>query len=64
VPTACEVGPYYPVGTISTVPRAYDIFKAYEGMEVRKMQIKNLKKENIQNEIDDFKLFLKTKIPI
>jgi hypothetical protein len=25
-------GQYYPLGTISTVPRAYDVFRAYEGM--------------------------------
>jgi hypothetical protein len=28
-------GPYYPLGTIGTVPRAYDIFRAYDGMEWR-----------------------------
>jgi hypothetical protein len=28
--------PYYPLGTIDTVPRFYDIFKAYEEMEERK----------------------------
>jgi hypothetical protein len=28
--------PYYPLGTIGTVPRAYDIFRVYEGMEGRK----------------------------
>jgi hypothetical protein len=33
-------GPYYPLGTIGTVPRAYDIFRAYEGMEGRKIEIK------------------------
>jgi hypothetical protein len=26
-------GPYYPSGKIGIVPRAYDIFRAYEGME-------------------------------
>jgi hypothetical protein len=31
---------YYPLGTTGTVPRAYDIFKAYEVMEGRKIQIK------------------------
>jgi hypothetical protein len=30
--TAQSSGPYYPFGTIGTVPRVYDIFKAYEGM--------------------------------
>jgi hypothetical protein len=29
-------GPYYPLGTIRTVPRAYDIFKTYEEMEGRR----------------------------
>jgi hypothetical protein len=29
----CLSGPHYPLGT---VPRAYDIFKAYEGIEGRK----------------------------
>jgi hypothetical protein len=28
-----ELGPYYPVVTIGTVPRAYDIFTVYEGMK-------------------------------
>jgi hypothetical protein len=32
-------GPYYPLGTIGTVPRAYDIFRAYEGMEGRQIKI-------------------------
>jgi hypothetical protein len=36
-------GPYYPLGTIGTVPRAYDMFGAYEGMEGRKIKIKELK---------------------
>jgi hypothetical protein len=31
--------PNYPSGTTDTVPRAYDIFRAYEGMEVRKIKI-------------------------
>jgi hypothetical protein len=25
-------GPYYPLGFIGTVPRAYDMFRVYEGM--------------------------------
>jgi hypothetical protein len=29
-------GPYYPLGNIGTVPRAYDIFKTYEEMEERR----------------------------
>jgi hypothetical protein len=29
-------GPYYLLGTIRTVPRAYDGFKAYEGMKKMK----------------------------
>jgi hypothetical protein len=29
-------GPCYPLGTKGTVPRAYDIFGAYGGMEGRK----------------------------
>jgi hypothetical protein len=27
-----KLGPYYPLGTIDTVPKAYDIFRAYEEM--------------------------------
>jgi hypothetical protein len=33
-------GPYCPLGTIGTVPRAYDIFRAYKGMG-EKIKIKN-----------------------
>jgi hypothetical protein len=33
-------GPYYPLGTTGTVPRAYDIFRAYEEMEGRTNKIK------------------------
>jgi hypothetical protein len=29
-------GPYYPLGIIGTVPRAYDIFRAYEEMDGEK----------------------------
>jgi hypothetical protein len=29
-------GPYYPLGNIGTVPRAYDIFRTYEGFEGEK----------------------------
>jgi hypothetical protein len=39
-------GPYYPLGTIGTVLRAYDIFRAYEGMEGRKNKNKKLKIKN------------------
>jgi hypothetical protein len=35
--------PYYPLGTIGTVPRAHDMFRAYEGMEGRKNKNKELK---------------------
>jgi hypothetical protein len=35
------LGPHYPLGTIDTVPRVYDIFKAYEVMEGRKKRKKN-----------------------
>jgi hypothetical protein len=28
--------PAYPLGTAGTVPRIYDIFKAYEGMKKKK----------------------------
>jgi hypothetical protein len=33
-------GPYYPLGTTGTVPRAYDMFRAYEGTKGRKIKIK------------------------
>jgi hypothetical protein len=33
-------GPYYTLGTTGSVPRAYDMFRAYDGMEGRKMKIK------------------------
>jgi hypothetical protein len=39
----CIPGPYYPSGTTGTVPRAYDIFRAYEGMEGRKIKNKEMK---------------------
>jgi hypothetical protein len=32
-----SAGLYYPSDTIDSVPRAYDMFKAYEGMEWRKI---------------------------
>jgi hypothetical protein len=36
-----DQGPYYPSGTIVSVPRAYKIFSAYDGMEGRKNKNKN-----------------------
>jgi hypothetical protein len=38
-----DSGPYYPLGTIDTVPRAYDIFRAYEEMEKLKIGKFNIK---------------------
>jgi hypothetical protein len=32
--------PYYPLGTIGTTPRACNMFRAYKGMERRKIKIK------------------------
>jgi hypothetical protein len=57
-------GPYNPLRTIGTVPRAYDIFRAYEGMKGRKSTNKEMKKKEnvIQNKIQDFKIFWKKKI--
>jgi hypothetical protein len=37
-----NAGPYYPLGTIGTVPTAYDIFRAYEGMEGTNIKINKL----------------------
>jgi hypothetical protein len=37
-----SAGPYYPLGTIGTVPRAHDIFRTYEGMEAKKNEIKEI----------------------
>jgi hypothetical protein len=53
-----QLGPYYPLGTIGTLPRAY------EAMEERKINIKMKKLENIiQNKMQDFKhTFFKSKI--
>jgi hypothetical protein len=42
-----ESGSYYPLGIRGTVPRAYDMFRAYEGMEGRKIKINKLKIGNI-----------------
>jgi hypothetical protein len=38
-------GPYYPLGTVGTVPRAYDIFRAYEEIEGKNKnkEMKNMK---------------------
>jgi hypothetical protein len=36
MPMVGQPGPYYPLGTIGTAPRAYDICKAYEGTEGRR----------------------------
>jgi hypothetical protein len=33
-------GPYYPLGNIGTVPRAYDTFNTCEEMEEKKIKIK------------------------
>jgi hypothetical protein len=47
-------GPYHPLGTTGTVPRAYHIFRAYEGTEGRKIKMAKYKNV-IQNKIQDFK---------
>jgi hypothetical protein len=39
-----SAGPYYPLGTTGTVPRACDIFRAYEEMKGRKNTNKEMKK--------------------
>jgi hypothetical protein len=36
-------GQYYPLGAIGTEPRAYDTFRAYEGMEEETIKINKLK---------------------
>jgi hypothetical protein len=38
-----RAGQYQPFGTIGTVPRACDIFRAYEGMKGRKNKNKEIK---------------------
>jgi hypothetical protein len=48
-------GPYYALGTIGTVPRAYDIFRAYEGMEEETITIKKLKIQKCTNNSFCFK---------
>jgi hypothetical protein len=35
-----DTGSYYSTGTIGTVPRAYDMFRVFEGIEGRKIKIK------------------------
>jgi hypothetical protein len=37
--------PYFPFGTIGTVPRSYDIFRAYEEMEGKTNKNKSIKIE-------------------
>jgi hypothetical protein len=63
-----EVGPCYPLGTISTVPSAYDILGPMREWKGEKIKIKTKKLENvIQNKIQDLKktfFFSKTKIPL
>jgi hypothetical protein len=55
-----QPGPYYPLGT---VPRAYDIFKAYEGMEGRKNKNKEIKSGKMYHKLKykTSKVFLKKK---
>jgi hypothetical protein len=36
-------GQYYPLGITGTVPRAYDMCRAYEGMKGRKNKNKEMK---------------------
>jgi hypothetical protein len=38
-----QTGPHYPSGIIDTVPRACDVFRAYEGMEGRGNENKKIK---------------------
>jgi hypothetical protein len=58
--------PYCPSGTTGTVPRAYDTFRANEGMEGINIKIKKLKMGKvIQNKIQYFKnTILFNKIPL
>jgi hypothetical protein len=58
-----SAGPYYSLGNIGTVPRAYDTFRAYEGMEGRENKV-IIKYENlglIQNTKLKFKNTFKKK---
>jgi hypothetical protein len=54
-------GQYYPIGIIATVPRAYDIFRAYEGMEE---ETKKLRKENVIQNSNKKNIFFKPKSTI
>jgi hypothetical protein len=40
VPLAVTGRPVLTIRPIGTVPKAYDVFRAYEGMEERKIKIK------------------------
>jgi hypothetical protein len=51
-------GPYYALGTIDTVPRAYAISRAYEGREEETITIKKLKIRKCNNN----SFFLRIKI--
>jgi hypothetical protein len=54
-----HAGLYYPLGTIATVPRAY------EGMERRTNKTKDIKKyENLIQNPNSKTFFSKTKIPL
>jgi hypothetical protein len=55
---AVAAGPYYPLGTIGTAPRSYDIFRAYAEMEGRKIKFKKL--ENLIHTTSKI-IFLKLK---
>jgi hypothetical protein len=53
-----SAGPYYPLGIIGTVPRAYDFLgltKEWKGEKLSKEKYENL----IQNKIQDFKNTIK-----
>jgi hypothetical protein len=54
-------GPYYPLGIVGTVPRAYDIFRAYEGMGGRTNENRSIKigKFNTKYKIQIQKYFFK-----
>jgi hypothetical protein len=40
-------GPSYPLGTTGTVPRAYDMFRAYGGMKGRQTKNKEMKSRKL-----------------
>jgi hypothetical protein len=52
-----QQGPYYPLGSIRTVPMAYDIFRLTKEREGEKIKNNEMKKIKIlsQNKIQDFK---------